>query len=303
MYDEEVTWEASMGESRNLVHKEMSGENIKDSIFYEGNRESINKTLSTPFVQPSETMKNRMEEKDSDTKNAKNNDVNTKNSYTKIVNKNAVKLYNKLEILVEKTNDGIKKVKVEYSCRPHVGKFCSVFGHDEKERSKRPKFLEEFVERERQENELKQQKENKVTTLAEQIIIAGAENRPLMLEKSIPQVVSAAKLPILNPNEFDLWKMRIEQYFLMTDYSSWEVILNGDAPIPSRTIEGVVQPVTPTTAEHKLARKNELKARGLESVEARLLVYKQNESVLEENIKLLNFEVQLRDTALATLRQ
>nr|GFB46135.1 hypothetical protein [Tanacetum cinerariifolium] len=42
---------------------------------------------------------------------------------------------------------------------------------------------------------------------------------------------------------------------------------------------------------------------GLESVEARLLVYKQNESVLEENIKLLNIEVQLRDTALATLRQ
>nr|GFC62367.1 hypothetical protein [Tanacetum cinerariifolium] len=44
-------------------------------------------------------------------------------------------------------------------------------------------------------------------------------------------------------------------------------------------------------------------AKGLESVEARLLVYKQNESVLEENMKLLNFEVQLRDTALATLRQ
>nr|GFA84823.1 ribonuclease H-like domain-containing protein [Tanacetum cinerariifolium] len=42
---------------------------------------------------------------------------------------------------------------------------------------------------------------------------------------------------------------------------------------------------------------------GLESVAARLLVYKQNESVLEENIKLLNIEVQLRDTALAILRQ
>nr|GEZ69546.1 hypothetical protein [Tanacetum cinerariifolium] len=48
------------------------------------------------------------------------------------------------------------------------------------------------------------------------------------------QVVSAAKLPILNPNEFDLWKMRIEQYFLMTDYSMWEVILNGDSPVPTR---------------------------------------------------------------------
>nr|GEV82713.1 hypothetical protein [Tanacetum cinerariifolium] len=46
--------------------------------------------------------------------------------------------------------------------------------------------------------------------------------------------MSAAKLPILNPNEFNLWKMRIEQYFLMTDYSLWE----------------------------RLARKNELKAHG-----------------------------------------
>nr|GEV88303.1 hypothetical protein [Tanacetum cinerariifolium] len=64
-----------------------------------------------------------------------------------------------------------------------------------------------------------------------------------------PQVVSAAKLPILNPNEFDLWKIRIEQYFLMTDYSLWEVILNGDSPVPTRVIEGVIQSVAPTTAE------------------------------------------------------
>nr|GEW20374.1 retrovirus-related Pol polyprotein from transposon TNT 1-94 [Tanacetum cinerariifolium] len=40
---------------------------------------------------------------------------------------------------------------------------------------------------------------------------------------------------------------------------------------------------------------------GLESVEARLLVYKQNESAFEENIKLLNIEVQLRDNALLSL--
>nr|GEY47294.1 hypothetical protein [Tanacetum cinerariifolium] len=56
--------------------------------------------------------------------------------------------------------------------------------------------------------------------------------------------------------------MRIEQYFLMTDYSLWEVILNGDSPVPIRIVEGVVQPVAPTTAEQKLARKNELKACG-----------------------------------------
>nr|GFB42896.1 hypothetical protein [Tanacetum cinerariifolium] len=39
------------------------------------------------------------------------------------------------------------------------------------------------------------------------------------------------------PNEFDLWKMRIKKYFLMTDYSLWEVILNGDSPTPTRVIE------------------------------------------------------------------
>nr|GEZ32233.1 hypothetical protein [Tanacetum cinerariifolium] len=48
--------------------------------------------------------------------------------------------------------------------------------------------------------------------------------------------------------------MRIEQYFLMTDYSLWEVILNGDSR--------VVQQVSYRSAEQKLARRNELKARG-----------------------------------------
>nr|GEV58270.1 hypothetical protein [Tanacetum cinerariifolium] len=86
--------------------------------------------------------------------------------------------------------------------------------------------------------------------------------KSLILESLSPHVVSAAKLPILNPNEFDQWKMRIEQYFLMTDYSLWEVILNGDSFVPTRVIESVVQPVAPTTAEQRLARKNELKARG-----------------------------------------
>nr|GEX69603.1 hypothetical protein [Tanacetum cinerariifolium]GFA02317.1 hypothetical protein [Tanacetum cinerariifolium] len=76
-----------------------------------------------------------------------------------------------------------------------------------------------------------------------------------------PQVVSAAKLPILNPNEFDLWKMRLEQYFLMTDYSLWKVILNGDSHVSTRVVEGVVQPVGHTSTEQKLARRNELKAR------------------------------------------
>nr|GEX89664.1 putative ribonuclease H-like domain-containing protein [Tanacetum cinerariifolium] len=56
--------------------------------------------------------------------------------------------------------------------------------------------------------------------------------------------------------------MRIEQYFLMTDNSLWEVILNGDSPTPTWVIEGVVKPVSLTTPKQRLVRKNELKVRG-----------------------------------------
>nr|GEW59595.1 hypothetical protein [Tanacetum cinerariifolium] len=45
--------------------------------------------------------------------------------------------------------------------------------------------------------------------------------------------------------------MRIKQYFLMTDYSLWEVILNGDSSVPTRVVEGILQPVAPTTPEQR----------------------------------------------------
>nr|GEY13163.1 ribonuclease H-like domain, reverse transcriptase, RNA-dependent DNA polymerase [Tanacetum cinerariifolium] len=46
--------------------------------------------------------------------------------------------------------------------------------------------------------------------------------------------------------------MRIEQYFLMTYYSLWEVILNGDSPPPTRIVDGAVQIIAPTNAEQRL---------------------------------------------------
>nr|GEV53215.1 hypothetical protein [Tanacetum cinerariifolium] len=103
---------------------------------------------------------------------------------------------------------------------------------------------------------LKRSKKNTKCVSAANEELTAAKHELMLL------VVSAAKLPILNPNEFDLWKIRIEQYFLMTDYSLWEVIFNGDSPVPTRLVEGVAQPVSPTTVEQKLDRKNELKARG-----------------------------------------
>nr|GEW26163.1 reverse transcriptase domain-containing protein [Tanacetum cinerariifolium] len=46
------------------------------------------------------------------------------------------------------------------------------------------------------------------------------------------------------------------------DGPNFKVILNGDSPTPTRIVDGVVQAVAPTTTEQRLAKKNELKARG-----------------------------------------
>ncbi|GJV82138.1 hypothetical protein Tco_1518008 [Tanacetum coccineum] len=51
----------------------------------------------------------------------------------------------------------------------------------------------------------------------------------------------------------------MEQYLTHTDYALWEVIMKGDAPaVTSASAEGSIPP---KTAEPKLARKNELKAK------------------------------------------
>nr|GFB63736.1 hypothetical protein [Tanacetum cinerariifolium] len=42
---------------------------------------------------------------------------------------------------------------------------------------------------------------------------------------------------------------------------------------------------------------------GLESIEARLVVYKKNEDIFEENIKSLKLDIHLRDNALTELRK
>ncbi|GKA18363.1 ribonuclease H-like domain-containing protein [Tanacetum coccineum] len=53
--------------------------------------------------------------------------------------------------------------------------------------------------------------------------------------------------------------MKMVQYLTHIDYALWEVITNGDVPsIASASNEG---PIPPKTAEQKLARKNELKAK------------------------------------------
>ncbi|GJU23867.1 putative ribonuclease H-like domain-containing protein [Tanacetum coccineum] len=83
----------------------------------------------------------------------------------------------------------------------------------------------------------------------------------MIMEARTTSTTLTARLPILNPGDYDLWLMRIEQYFLMTDYSLWEVIKNGNKVL-KRTVGETEQEYEPTTTEEKQDRRNEIKARG-----------------------------------------
>ncbi|GKE10041.1 hypothetical protein Tco_1413592, partial [Tanacetum coccineum] len=81
------------------------------------------------------------------------------------------------------------------------------------------------------------------------------------MEAGTTSTTMTVRLLILNLGEYDLWLMRIEQYFLMTDYSLWEVILNGNKVL-KRIVRETEQEYEPTTAEENHDIRNEMKARG-----------------------------------------
>ena len=74
----------------------------------------------------------------------------------------------------------------------------------------------------------------------------------------------AAKLPMFKQNEFEMWRLRIEQYFQVQDYALWEIIEDGDSfksTTTTSTIDGkeVTKLQTkPQTAEDRIKKKNDL---------------------------------------------
>ncbi|GKE38524.1 hypothetical protein Tco_1461929 [Tanacetum coccineum] len=81
------------------------------------------------------------------------------------------------------------------------------------------------------------------------------------MDQDSAHMVAASKVSMLKQGEFELWRMRIEQYIQMIDYALWEVIENG-ATLPKTTIVEGKEQVTPiTSAEDKAQRRLEVKAR------------------------------------------
>ncbi|GJS26894.1 retrovirus-related pol polyprotein from transposon TNT 1-94 [Tanacetum coccineum] len=52
-------------------------------------------------------------------------------------------------------------------------------------------------------------------------------------------MVAASKVPMLKPGKYELWRIGMEQYIQMIDYSLWEVIKNGNAPPITKVVEGI----------------------------------------------------------------
>ncbi|GJQ96295.1 hypothetical protein Tco_0007434 [Tanacetum coccineum] len=78
-----------------------------------------------------------------------------------------------------------------------------------------------------------------------------------------------AKLPMLKLGEYEMWEIRIKQYFQIQDYALWEVIENGNSWVPIPVTAPETGPSTatkmtvPSTAEEKTCKKNDVKARSL----------------------------------------
>ncbi|GJW62247.1 retrovirus-related pol polyprotein from transposon TNT 1-94 [Tanacetum coccineum] len=75
------------------------------------------------------------------------------------------------------------------------------------------------------------------------------------MDQDSAYMVAASKVPMLKPGEYELWRMRMEQYIQMIDYSLWEVIENGNAPPITKVIEGFETIIAPTTAKEKAQRR------------------------------------------------
>ncbi|GJS96949.1 hypothetical protein Tco_0803917 [Tanacetum coccineum] len=97
------------------------------------------------------------------------------------------------------------------------------------------------------------------------------------------QINTTAKLPILKQGEYEMWKLRIEQYFQVQDYALWDVIENGNSFKPAAqtttNTEGTSTTLIPgpVTADEKIQKKNDVKARSM------LLMALPNEHLLTFN--------------------
>ncbi|GJS30587.1 putative ribonuclease H-like domain-containing protein [Tanacetum coccineum] len=89
------------------------------------------------------------------------------------------------------------------------------------------------------------------------------------MELETTQTSTTAKLPMLKQGEYEMWKLRIEQYFQVQDYALWDVIENGNSFKPAATTTTNADGTStllipgPIIADEKVQKKNDVKARSM----------------------------------------
>nr|GEW10896.1 reverse transcriptase domain-containing protein [Tanacetum cinerariifolium] len=81
------------------------------------------------------------------------------------------------------------------------------------------------------------------------------------MDQDSAHIVAASKVPMLKPDEFEIWRIRIKQYIQMMDYTLWEVIENGATLPRTQVVDGVISVMPITTVEEKAQRRLKVKAR------------------------------------------
>ncbi|GKD79377.1 hypothetical protein Tco_1341998 [Tanacetum coccineum] len=90
-----------------------------------------------------------------------------------------------------------------------------------------------------------------------------------VMELENSQNNALAKLPMLKLGEYEMWEIRIKQYFQIQDYALWEVTENGNSWVPILVTATEPGPSTglkmtvPFTTEEKICKKNDVNARSL----------------------------------------
>nr|GEV07952.1 hypothetical protein [Tanacetum cinerariifolium] len=77
-------------------------------------------------------------------------------------------------------------------------------------------------------------------------------------------MVAASNVLMLKPGKYEIWRMMIEQYIQMIDYTLWEVIENGVTLPITKVVEGAMIEMPITTAEEKAQRRLEKLLKAIE---------------------------------------
>nr|GEZ65770.1 ribonuclease H-like domain-containing protein [Tanacetum cinerariifolium] len=101
-------------------------------------------------------------------------------------------------------------------------------------------------------------------TTKEELVIQKEET-----ELESTQSNTTAKLPLLKQGDYEMWRLRIEQYFQIQGYALWDVIENGNSfkPVAKTITDDAGTSTTiipgPVTIEEKAKKKNDVKARSM----------------------------------------